>query len=145
MHVIIRSLSFEVAWNVNKFCVYVLVSSFCILSNIADTVNKPKKNDKGCILLHKYCLIKWLTKKRGGQKTPKKVLVIYRLPQKPTLAYYSILFSPLHFIQGLGWHGKITSFLLHYIVPHNCKDPKSINFPPPLLCLQYSITEQHTF
>ena len=25
-------------------------------------------------------------------------------------------------------------------MPHNCKDPKSINFPPPLLCLDYNTT-----
>ena len=58
------------------------------------------------------------------------------------LSYILLVYplSPLHFIQGLGWHGKITSFLLHYIVPHNCKDPKSINFPPPLLCLDYNTT-----
>ena len=42
MNFIVRSMSLEVACNVNKFCVYVLASSFYILSNFADTINKPK-------------------------------------------------------------------------------------------------------
>ena len=41
-HVVIRAVGWEVASNVNKFCVYVLPSPLCMLSNIADTVNKHK-------------------------------------------------------------------------------------------------------
>ena len=41
-HVFIRAVGWEVAWNVNNFCVYVLPSHLCMLSNIADTVNKHK-------------------------------------------------------------------------------------------------------
>ena len=35
-----HSWSWEVAWNINYFCIYVLRSSLCTLSYIADTVNK---------------------------------------------------------------------------------------------------------
>ena len=42
MYVIGRTVSWEVAWNVNKFCVYVFPSSLFMLSNIADSVNKHK-------------------------------------------------------------------------------------------------------
>ena len=42
MHVVIRAVEWEVAWNVNKFCVYVLPIPLCMLSNILDTVNKHK-------------------------------------------------------------------------------------------------------
>ena len=39
-HVVIKGLVWKVAWNVNKFCVYVVPIPHCMLSNIADTVNK---------------------------------------------------------------------------------------------------------
>ena len=39
-HVVIIAVVTEVAWNVNKFCVYALSIPLFMLSNIADTVNK---------------------------------------------------------------------------------------------------------
>ena len=39
-HVVIIAVETRVAWNVNKFCVYVVSIPHFMLSNIADTVNK---------------------------------------------------------------------------------------------------------
>ena len=60
--------------------------------------------------------------------------------------YYSTLLhittlSSLHFILFKAWGDmeKLLAFC-YIILCHNCKDPKSINFPPPLLCLDYNTT-----
>ena len=54
--VIIAAVVTEVAWNVNKFCVYVFAIPHFMLSNIADTVNKQTMTMTA--ILHKIYM-KW--------------------------------------------------------------------------------------
>ena len=74
------------------------------------------------------------------QKLEQNLTLCAGKPTTTTLLHITTL-SSLHFILFKAWGDmeKLLAFC-YIILCHNCKDPKSINFPPPLLCLQYNRT-----